>query len=301
MKPSPSRSPTAPAIRIWTASSGFSPIASTTRPEMKKAAATISNGISATSAQAGKGRRGVLIISSPLAGEGGPKGRMRGRTARRTPTPTRWYGLSSADRSFGRPKPSSYGADPSSGPIGRSLERPSFAGLWGHLPPQGGKGQRSPSSPRPSCRALADAGHQQAEVLGVGRLGAPLSGDAASAEHEDSVGQRENLVEFDGNQQHRLARVAQRDDAFVDEFDRADIDAARRLSHQDDGGIAVDLAREHDLLLVAAGEIGGLEQRRPRADVVGLHLRRLVRDDRPSVEQHALSIDRLLMKAEHRT
>ena len=29
--------------------------------------------------------------------------------------------------------------DPSSGPIGRSVERPSFDGLWGHLPPQGGK------------------------------------------------------------------------------------------------------------------------------------------------------------------
>src|SRR5277367_779444 len=132
---------------------------------MKKAAATLSNGINATSAQAGKARTDVLITPSPLAGEGGAVGRrkthvfdglwrrMRGRAARRTQTPTRRYSLHSGDRFCGRPKSAPDGADPTSGP-------PS------NLPPQGGKvRQRSPSSPRPSCRALADAGHQQAEVL----------------------------------------------------------------------------------------------------------------------------------------
>jgi hypothetical protein len=37
-------------------------------------------------------------------------------------------------------------------------------------------------------------------------------------------------------------------------------------------GIALDLARQHDLLLIAAGEIGGLQQRRARPDVEGFHL-----------------------------
>ena len=69
--------------------------------------------------------------------------------------------------------------------------------------------------------------------------------------------EREDLVEFDRHQQHRLARVAQGDDALVDELDRADVDAARRLADQNDRGIALDLARQHDLLLIAAGEIGG--------------------------------------------
>ena len=57
----PSRSPSAPVMSICTASSGFSPIASTTRPEMTKAAATLISGINATSAQAGKGFSGALM------------------------------------------------------------------------------------------------------------------------------------------------------------------------------------------------------------------------------------------------
>jgi len=56
----PSRSPSAPTIKRRTASKGFSPIAVTTRPAMKKAATTLMSGISATSAQAGSGLRGAL-------------------------------------------------------------------------------------------------------------------------------------------------------------------------------------------------------------------------------------------------
>ena len=48
-------------MRICTASSGFSPIASTTKPEMTKAAATLMSGISATSAQTGRGLNGELM------------------------------------------------------------------------------------------------------------------------------------------------------------------------------------------------------------------------------------------------
>ena len=99
--------------------------------------------------------------------------------------------------------------------------------------------------------------------------GASLAGDAAAAQHDDAIGKREDLVEFDRDQEHRLAGVALGDDALVDEFDRADVDAARRLPDEQDFRIALDLAREHDLLLVAAGEIGGLEQGRRRPDVEG--------------------------------
>src|ERR1700677_1768837 len=86
----------------------------------------------------------------------------------------------------------------------------------------------------------------------------------------------------------------------MDELDRADVDAARRLPHEYDGGISLDLAREYDLLLVAAREIGGLEQRGAGTDVVGLHLPRLVRDDRLAVEQHALAVQGFVLEAEHR-
>src|SRR5208282_5921419 len=110
-----------------------------------------------------------------------------------------------------------------------------------------------------SCGALADARHQEAEVLGVGLLGLPLAGDAPAAQHDDAVGQREDLVELDGDEQNRLACVALADDAFVDELDRTDVDSPRRLADQHDLWIALDLAREHQLLLVAARKVGGLE------------------------------------------
>ena len=51
-----------------------------------------------------------------------------------------------------------------------------------------------------------------------------------------------------------------RDELAVDELDRADIDAARRLADEQQLGVALDLAGEHDLLLVAAGEIGVLSR-----------------------------------------
>ncbi len=40
----------------------------------------------------------------------------------------------------------------------------------------------------------------------------------------------------------------------MDELDCADIEAARRLGRDQDLGVAIDLAREHDLLLVSVGE-----------------------------------------------
>ncbi len=64
--------------------------------------------------------------------------------------------------------------------------------------------------------------------------------------------------------------VAHLDDPAVDEFDGADIDAARRLADDQHVGSALHLARQHDLLLVAAGEIGGLQPRIRRADIVFL-------------------------------
>ena len=97
-----------------------------------------------------------------------------------------------------------------------------------------------------------------------------------------------------------LPSVALGDDALVDEFDRADVDAAGRLPDQQDLGIALDLARQHDLLLVAAGEIGGLEQGRARADVERLHLLLGVGHDGAAPVEETLAVDRLAMKAEHR-
>ena len=88
----------------------------------------------------------------------------------------------------------------------------------------------------------------------LGRLGAALADDAAVEHHQDAVRQRADLVELDRDQQDRLAARRAWRSAAVDELDRADIDAARRLADEEHAGILLHLAREHDLLLVAAGE-----------------------------------------------
>ena len=88
-----------------------------------------------------------------------------------------------------------------------------------------------------------------------------------------------DLVELDGDEQDRLARLAHREELAVDELDRADIDAARRLADEQHGRVALHLAREHDLLLVAAGKVRRLQPAVRRADVVLLDLRaRIVAD-----------------------
>src|ERR1700722_6257846 len=147
---------------------------------------------------------------------------------------------------------------------------------------------------------LADAGHQQAEILLVGILRAPLPRDAPGEDEEDTVRQRHDLVELDRYHQHRLAGVAQRDEALVNEFDGADIDAARRLAPQDHMRVALDLARQHDFLLIAPREIRRLEEGGARTDVERLHLLRLVGDDGGAVKQQAASVNLVILEAEHR-
>ena len=116
-------------------------------------------------------------------------------------------------------------------------------------------------------------GHQQPELALVGLAGEALAGDAAVEHHDDPVRERLDLVELDRDEQDRLAAVAQRDDLLVDELDGADVDAARRLADQQHLGVALHLAGDDDLLLVAAGEVGGLEVAGRRADVEPLDAR----------------------------
>ena len=106
---------------------------------------------------------------------------------------------------------------------------------------------------------------RQSEILLVGRLRPPLACDLAAAHGEDAVRQVHDLVEFDRDEEDADAGIAQRDEPAVDELDRADVDAARRLADEQHLGLAFDLAREHDLLLVAAGEFRCLQARCRRA------------------------------------
>ena len=79
--------------------------------------------------------------------------------------------------------------------------------------------------------------------------------DLAFEDDEDAIGEREDLLELERDEQDRPALVALLDQATVDELDRADVEPARRLGGDEHARIAVDLAGEDDLLLVAAREV----------------------------------------------
>ena len=90
----------------------------------------------------------------------------------------------------------------------------------------------------------------------VGELGGVLEirRDAPVVHHDEAVGELHDLVEIGGDQQHRDAGAGELDELFADEFRGADVDAARRLVGQDQHGVVGELARDHDLLDVAARE-----------------------------------------------
>ena len=77
---------------------------------------------------------------------------------------------------------------------------------------------------------------------------------AAGEHHQNAVRERADFVELHRDQQNGLALVTQCDEAPVDEFNGADINAAGGLADDQQIRIALDLAGQNDFLLVAAGE-----------------------------------------------
>ena len=71
----------------------------------------------------------------------------------------------------------------------------------------------------------------------------------------------------------------------MDELDGADVDAARRLADQQHLGLARHLARQHQLLLVAAGEARRAQAGHARTHVEALHQLGAMRADRRPLEQ----------------
>ena len=78
------------------------------------------------------------------------------------------------------------------------------------------------------------------------------------------------LVEVGGHHEDRPAGRAQAADAIVNELDRADVDPARGLAHEQHLGGPVDLPGQHQLLLIAARERG---RALPRAAPAGRRTR----------------------------
>mmetsp|Transcript_24331 Transcript_24331/g.45300 ORF Transcript_24331/g.45300 Transcript_24331/m.45300 type:complete len:203 (+) Transcript_24331:1995-2603(+) len=119
---------------------------------------------------------------------------------------------------------------------------------------------------------VGDPGHQQAQLFFVGVCGVAFAGDMAVKHHNHPVSQRQNFFQFHRHQQDRFALIAQVHNLLVDEFNRANVHATGRLPDQQKVRVALDLTRQNDLLLVAAGEIFGGQFRIRRAHVKALHL-----------------------------
>ena len=75
-----------------------------------------------------------------------------------------------------------------------------------------------------------------------------------SRDHADAVADAQHLLELGRDVEHGAAAVAQRQDGVDDEARRAGIESPGRLERDQHAGLAPDLAREHHLLLVAAGQ-----------------------------------------------
>ena len=139
------------------------------------------------------------------------------------------------------------------------------ARLLGEREPRGDARRRVVRDPAPAAerreRLLlaqaaclpAAADHRDAELL-LGDARRELAHDLALEDDEDPVGEREDLLELERDEQDAAALVALLDEPAVDELDRADVEPARRLGGDQHLRVAVDLAREDHLLLVAAGE-----------------------------------------------
>src|SRR6188474_336038 len=90
--------------------------------------------------------------------------------------------------------------------------------------------------------SLPAARHGDSELL-LGRGGRELADDLALVDDEDAIGEGQDLLELERDQQHGAALVALLDEPAVHELDRPHVEAARRLRRDEDARIAVDLAR----------------------------------------------------------
>ena len=71
-----------------------------------------------------------------------------------------------------------------------------------------------------------------------------------------------NFGEISGEKQNRDTSGALRDQPVADRDHGADVEAAGRVSGENDGNVVAELAGNDELLLIAAGEIG---HARPRS------------------------------------
>ena len=79
-----------------------------------------------------------------------------------------------------------------------------------------------------------------------------LSDDAPLIDDYYAVAQAQHFVQFSRYEQDGCARIAQFDQLAMNELCRPDVNAARRLRNQNQSRLDVELARDDQLLLIAA-------------------------------------------------
>src|ERR1700728_2579306 len=117
-------------------------------------------------------------------------------------------------------------------------------------------------------RSSMDGGVQDL-VLGRGR-GVDLGDDPAEASDQDAIRNGEDFGKIGGDHHDGLAFLGEAADLRVNLRNGADVDAAGRFIEDDDRGILRQRFRNHDLLLVAAGELDDARLAQQRRDLQAL-------------------------------
>ncbi len=150
-----------------------------------------------------------------------------------------------------------------------------------------GDGDRRPPPRRPGPQyevheSTVVAGHQQAEGSRRGVGPRQLADDPSGEQHDDAIGEGEQLVEVLGDQQHTATGLAQPAQLVVDVGVGTDVEAAGRLGGDEGPGRAGQRPGQEDLLQVAAGQ--------PAGGVVGLGADVEVGDQPPGVLAHPVAL-----------
>ena len=107
---------------------------------------------------------------------------------------------------------------------------------------------------RPTRAGAADWPAIRSPISPIGRAGRQL-GQRALVHDEDPVVERQDLVQVLADQQHGGAALGRLEQERVHLLDRRDVEAARRRPRDEHARARAELARDHDLLQVAAREV----------------------------------------------
>ena len=103
-------------------------------------------------------------------------------------------------------------------------------------------------------RLLSLAGHGKADFFHRRVLAGEFAHNPTFKADDNAVGHFENFVKVRADEQNANASFARTDHLLMHKARRADIQASRRVRHHKQRRIVLQLPRENDLLLVAAGK-----------------------------------------------